>query len=272
MNLRRTFNEIKEFPLAPEDSDGQQRVFLADLGWFCMLTYNRMRTLNGFRLKPDLDPHVIVSEKYKFLFLGVPKAGTRSWHYDLVWNPQAKLGAFVLRMGIEEIRAKHPEYDNYFKFSFVRNPWARVLSTYNDKIKNPNNLNRQNIVSKHPGLRRRMSFEDFVDWLCSEQGQDKWADGHWISQHRILETGEGELFCDFVGQIESVEQDFPKICDKLSMPSVELTRRNVRGKLKWALAGTRPSANYYREFYTDRTRDLIADRYRRDIELFRYEF
>ena len=73
MQVRKTFHRLRDLPLGPEEWDGRNRVLLADLGWAVMRTYNGVRTLNGYRLKPDLDPLVIVSEKYKFVFLGVPE-------------------------------------------------------------------------------------------------------------------------------------------------------------------------------------------------------
>lgn len=78
---------------------------------------------------------MIISTKYKYLFIELPRTGTTSIHHELIKNYDG-----------EEILSKHStyrdfvkmdkynEYD-YFIFSCIRNPLERTVSFYS-KIKN----------------------------------------------------------------------------------------------------------------------------------------
>ena len=103
-----------------------------------------------------------------------------------------------------------------------------------------------------------MDFEDFVFWLCSEEGGDDRADRHWISQSRLLEGADGDLLCDFVGKYENLIADLARISELASIPVVELPAPG-------------PSTDY-RKYYTKKTSAMIADRYQQDIERFEYSF
>jgi hypothetical protein len=75
------------------------------------------------------------------------------------------------------------------------------------------------------------------------------------------QEGPGECLVDFVGRFENLQRDFATVATRLGLPSAELPH---------AMKSPRrpPLARYY----NSRTRDLIANIFARDIELFGYEF
>jgi hypothetical protein len=154
--------------------------------------------------KADLAFASIVSDKHQFAFCGVPKVATKSIRAALLRTPE--IAAFAVDRNAAALAAEDSPYRFYHRFSFVRNPWSRVVSCYCQKIMiQPETVVGQlSIIAKHPGLFPGLPFDDFVDWLCSEEGSDQCADRHWMSQHIVLADGDGSIVCDFVGRLENL--------------------------------------------------------------------
>jgi hypothetical protein len=154
----------------------------------------------------------------------------------------------------------------YFKFAFVRNPFDRLVSFYEDKVLRPtqhdgryyfdssyNNILIKNIFGTAFSL--DMDFTEFVrlvarvpDWL---------ADAHFKSQHAILYR-RGRQIPDFIGRFENIESDWEKHLRKYGLPPME--RKNPTAARDW------------RTYYTDKSVvELVAARYRDDLRCFGYE-
>ena len=151
-----------------------------------------------------------------------------------------------------ELRADH---SSYCRFCFVRNPWDRLLSCYSDKVDAAElaaNFERYGV------FRPRMPFHDFVEQVC--RVPDAIADGHFRSQSSFVTDRDGRLMVDFVGKLESLCEDLKRLSEQTCL-NVEFVP-HLRKTAKRA----------YQERYCRRTRDLVARKYHRDVELFDYDF
>jgi len=155
------------------------------------------------------------------------------------------------------------DFPDYFKFSFVRNPYTRILSEYRYR----------NYFSHH-------SFKDFVLNKLPEPG---WSDKyrHVMPQYDMLHDGDGKLLVDFVGRFESLQQDFDRVCEQLNIDDSALPHMNKSDKKSRDLKRKVRNMIYMNgennnrglaDFYDEETRVAVADYYRRDIEAFGYEF
>jgi hypothetical protein len=135
-------------------------------------------------------------------------------------------------------------FDNMFKFGFVRNPWERVISYYHYVLRHPNH-------KRHKRARSLGGVDSFVQWAC--------AAGKMYSQADMLVDDQDNLLVDYVGRFESLSDDFQRVCDRLQI-SVTLPHVN--------------KSNYgdYRSYYNPRTRQVVAETCRKDIEFFGYSF
>jgi hypothetical protein len=133
-------------------------------------------------------------------------------------------------------------YDSMFKFAFVRNPWDRLVSRYAHLLRSKDRQ-RHDTIS-------RMTFEEFLDWE-TQRGS--------ASQHPYVTDNQGAQIVDFIGYYERLNEDFARVCSRLKV-QVELPHANVSAHRD------------YRTYYTPETKELVAKKFQRDIELFGYNF
>lgn len=214
----------------------------------------------GIKAKKDLTCLTIISHKYKFIYIGIPKTATRSFMNAFALDGKDIFESEWFETPAAYQKALH-DHPDYFKFSFVRNPWARIVSCYNSKIADAVLGKQARIMSFYKNLKPGMSFSDFVHWLSSDEGADEYADRHWLSQNELLCDKNGALHCDFVGRYENLEEDLNTLSEKLGFPMPELKQKGFISQKK-----------DYRELYDEDTQAIIAKRYAKDIELFNYEF
>jgi hypothetical protein len=208
---------------------------------------------------------MLISDSHEFIFVLIRKAASSSLLSLLrpyaLNTPGGRWARLQSRAGLTRDYRQHafrthdpilearrrmtPErFARYFKFSIVRNPWDRLVSEY-EYIRSRRDHGR------HRRVMRLGSFEGFVRMQIPR------ADAY---QANMLCDRAGGLLLDFTGRFESLDADWQTLCDQLGIPQQPLPRRNVTGH------------GDYREYYDAALRDLVAQHWRRDIELFGYRF
>ena len=71
----------------------------------------------------------MINHKHKFIFIHINKCGGTS--IDKVFS--GKFRGHKKAFDYKKLNPK--EFENYFKFTFVRNPWDRVVSFYHYQMK-----------------------------------------------------------------------------------------------------------------------------------------
>jgi len=131
---------------------------------------------------------------------------------------------------------------DYFKFTFVRNPWDRCVSNFFWHRK------------RYPEKRHaKMSFEDYLDDLDSD-----WTTSY--NQIDWLVDRSGKICLDFIGRFENLEEDFSKVCVALGIKNDKLPHVN------------KSPHRSYRTYYDKDGLIKVKRFYKRDIEYFNYKF
>ena len=127
----------------------------------------------------------------------------------------------------------------HFSFSFVRNPFDRLVSAYNNKL-----LELATIPGrmKAMGLRHSMPFGDFLEVVASTRDDD--LDVHLLPQSSILCLN-GELIPNFIGHLETMQEDWVKLQQELSRRSTQ-TRTTPAEKCTQKFRPSRRSALFPR--------------------------
>ena len=209
----------------------------------------------------------MISEKFQCIFIHIPKVAGQSIEsfflnkHNLSWDNRAPL---LLKFnpdpqqGPERLaHLKAAEYldygyinkyhfDQYFKFSFVRNPWSRLVSEY-----------------RYRAHHQTIAFKDFV--MHSLPTKSDYTDSyrHIIPQYDFLYNTDGKLLIDFVGRFESLQKDFDDVCSQLGIADSILPHMNASNHF---------NKNHYTQYYDAETIEIVGQMYAKDIETFRYSF
>jgi chondroitin 4-sulfotransferase 11 len=153
----------------------------------------------------------------------------------------------------------------YFKFAFVRNPFDRLVSCYEDKVRKPsqhigryyfstryNNLLLQSLYGSH--FSPEMSFAQFLELV--HRIPDRFADAHFRSQVSMLYE-KGTCVADYIGKFEDLESDWSTLASRFGFPT--LRRRNLTQRLHWS-----------RYYDSARLVALVTERFGDDIDRFGY--
>ena len=204
---------------------------------------------------------------YKCIFVHIPKCGGQSIELvflrllGLTWENRAPL---LLRPSLdpsfgpprlahlsasEYVACGHvtqAQFDSYFKFSFVRNPWDRIVSEYK--------------------YCRYCGVKDFKTFIFNKLPKPAWTDDyrHIVPQYELLVDANGSMLVDYVGKFEGLQKDFNEVCNKLGIPLVTLPHAN-----KSPESG---QSRHYAEYYDNETKEFVESLYIKDIETFGYAF
>jgi hypothetical protein len=219
---------------------------------------------------------MLVSQDPKFIFIHIPKSAGQSVvnalmpfgsrKYQKLLRPllsyrmQLKLNSALKRyLNVylqpqpfdDHIRALNLRnemggsiYEKYFSFTFVRNPWDRLYSTYNYT-----RLNSRH--GRNKLLHQFADFNEYIEWHCTEDSLSKQID--WVCDPQ------GRQIVEYIGRFETINKDFDAICNRLGI-SASLPEYNAS------------STGDYRSEYSKYSQDLVGDAYVEDIEYFGYKF
>lgn len=143
------------------------------------------------------------------------------------------------------------KWDTAYKFTLVRNPWDKVVSHYEYRRKR----NKTEVAT------RNVSFSE---WVKKTYGTDKdpfFYNNPKAFQPQVewLKDDQGKIAIDFIGKFESINDDFNQIKAIIGIDA-ELPHLNASKR-----AG-------YQSYYDDETRQIVAEWFHEDIELFGYSF
>lgn len=205
-----------------------------------------------------------ISHQHKCIFVHIPKcAGTSiesvlGMHGDIKTigiepylnqqiNNETLFGKGAQHYTLDdiELHINPSQYNEYFKFAFVRNPWERFVSHVA--------WQKRKWHTKEP-----LNQEDVDNAIIKLKSLDKVND-HLKPQWQYIYNNQGESPLDFVGRFENLSNDWNKIANILGL-EVSLPNRMSSNHV------------HYSQYLSDEQAEILADFYRVDREIFDYEF
>ncbi|QDC11296.1 sulfotransferase family protein [Oceanicola sp. D3] len=218
---------------------------------------------------------VIISHSKKFIFFSNPKTGSESVRDMLneyneepvgVYRTRSRETPFYSHMSPRDtqkvFRERGLNFDSYFKFTFVRNPYRRLVSLYEMIIE----------VDGVEKMKRRLGFQPvaFSRWLrgIDTKGHggggrrhQKWRQyGTWSID--AWEAGaNGRPAVDEVIKLEDIKEKLPDLFQRIGVELRDSITHNNRRVAKDPL-----------DYYKPKDIELVRQKYQSDLTRFRYEF
>lgn len=192
-------------------------------------------------------------DEKRAIFFHIPKcAGTSIasavFGYDKVSHRDAKKYQQIF---------SEQDFNAYFKFTVVRNPYDRLISAYTYLKNGGGTTGDQNWAIKH--LSHYENFEDFVF-----SGLNK---PHIINYHHfrpqykyICLPGKTEPVVDYIGKLENLAEVESVLSEKLNLSELGINKKNTSKR------------GDYKSYYSPESIKRVADIYKIDLELLNYTF
>ncbi len=230
----------------------------------------RIRPERETKLSLRREIMALVNHKKKFIFFHLYKCGGKSLRKVL--NEEIN--------GSEELQGVHSlprdmrfhfeknlslkKYDSYYKFTIIRNPFDFLVSTYFYAKKHKNHFMHIEIE------RRNMTMEEFIPYYMNLRIQHfKVAPiGRPFGSNKVVTLMDwitdtnGDEIVDFIGKLEDIDKDQKIIFEKLGLPSQVIP----------VLDKSQIRENDYRQYYTDKSREMVEKYFAKDLKRFNYEF
>ena len=217
----------------------------------------RAKILAGYRKRRFYNNSRIFHD-HKCVFIHIPKTAGNSITRALSSLPETgtalspRISKHAKAWEVKALLGKEI-WNDYFTFSFVRNPWDLMVSSYHWW---------QQKAAKYPYHKRKArkvrAMDNFDRFIRSRFGSYMINERYGCEFDWIAENG--SVIVDYVGKVETIERDWQRICERLGIESIPLPFIN-RSKRK-----------DYREYYTPETQRMIEQRFRKTIDQFGYTF
>lgn len=138
-------------------------------------------------------------------------------------------------------------FDRYYKFSFVRNPFDRLVSQYAYMAKRPD-------LRAFVGMSEEAPFSEYLDLIAQR------VHVQWMPQSSFVHDDDGRNLVDFIGRFESFERDLGVVLEHLGIKVTEVPHQN------------RTERGAYQDYYSRADRERVESLYRDDLERFDYDY
>jgi hypothetical protein len=183
----------------------------------CKLLYGRVPKAANSSIKAALCR--LLSER--------PPKGTKTTS-DKFWQHETNNETELITL-----RKARKYRSSHFSFSFVRNPFDRLIAAYNNKVIE---IEHPPLPMQNMGIHHDMSFESFLDVLINTPMQR--YDVHVLPQSHLLCLGR-QVIPKFVGRVEQIDEHWEILRNILLREGINvmesLPQKNVRRSEKNSL-------------------------------------
>lgn len=190
-------------------------------------------------------------DRLKCIYIHIPKSAGISINRSLFGNIG---GGHKTATQYKKIFGPYT-FRKYFKFSFVRNPYSRLLSAF--LFLKKGGFNERNKEWFENNVKQFDTFEDFVTgWVTTE---NIFSYYHFLPQYYFLyDKRIMNIMVDYIGKVENIEEDFDFVCHRLGVKRQLMSLNQTSGGIDW------------KSYYNDHTMKIVSGVYKLDFDLFNY--
>ena len=192
---------------------------------------------------------------YSFFFPDVKLHHTKP-DYEILfgWCPRRKLHMqhASAKQLLETELISEEDWKEYFKFSFVRNPWDRAYSDY---------LWIQNFSGIKDSFKNYIHKKGKFNKILRDNSSWNYLGDHLYLQNQFFEK-KGLLELNYIGRFENISEDMQFILNSLNIND----NFNVQKNKSTNRYGD------YSKFYTNSKKKLVEKKFEADIKEFNYSF
>lgn len=195
-------------------------------------------------------PYMKYNVAYKCIFIHIPKTAGTSILHALGYNGGRHHCSFLYYK-----MSDYGKFNKYFKFSVVRNPFDRLVSSY-IYLKNGGNK-KEDLFFVDLFRDKDFDFRSFVlDFIDTDIIHEVKV---LTPQYLYIYDFKMEINIDYLARFESINSDFKNICNAIGLKSKKLDIIN------------RSRSDNFKKYYNDiDVVKKVAALYKRDFTLFDY--
>ncbi len=193
-----------------------------------------------------------IDRTYHLANLSIERSAVTGFYPSNYWKVSTHMTAQELFYIWPEIFPnKKDDWNKYFKFTLVRNPWARRVSQWQfirSKAKKESIATFSGYCYEvyklcegkfHKFVARSSKLDQQVNWIKDDSGEKK---------------------LDYVCKLEEIDESFQFICNKLKIENYSFPHEN------------QSQHHHYTKYFNTKMVDYLANIYSDDINEFNYEF
>lgn len=191
---------------------------------------------------------IVVSKRKKVLYFHIAKTGgssitklmnTNGFNDNILTNRKIST-----QRKIEYFEEIVDHWDDYYKFTFVRNKFDQLVSLYH--------------YDKNAGLLN--DCNSFSDFIINKVKNDKNLYGDWLDQYYLTHINENNMF-NFIGTFKNYENDMRVLCKQLGVEY-----RDVRENI-----GSYNRTRNLRELYDNNCENIVREKFEKEINHFNWD-
>ena len=202
----------------------------------------------------------------KFIFIHIPKTGGSTIKRHLL--PMRGNTNTLMHPHILDYVNKLPECSDFFKFTCVRNPWELVVSRYFYRLKLIENetgnrsVGNQDVTFEQFVKDEEIYLNSFKSWVNPHSEAYKmYSEGKsYGSQYDLISDSDDKVLMDTILRHENFENEVNDFLPSMGIFNSGNFHLN------------KSEHENYQTYYTAETRNIIAKRFEKDIDYFKYTY
>lgn len=211
---------------------------------------------------------MLISHKYKFVTIDIPKTGTRSLRETLlpigiidIIGSSDRSGRFYQHGSAESCSIAlldiNKNFIDYYSFCVVRNPWDRYLSFF----KYYKEIYETGAATSVPQKNQLEYSKSLFQNTTEKEILKKIIQTH-NAQHSYFMTTDQKILVNKVAQFQNLEMEFNSLCNKCGvLPIPKLKHKNK----------TTQKINY-KDIYDQELIDMVAEKERIVIDKYNFNY